>query len=112
MMEKKTNIPPGKVFCCGPIRAAVWSNPTLLGDKMAEKQSIKITKRYIDKDTGEWMSTNNLFLEDLPKVAVVANEVYRHFRVSMWENEETEDPTSDKSVCESKSISSAKDQEQ
>ena len=112
MMEKKTNIPPGKVFCCGPIRAAVWSNPTLLGDKMVEKPSIKITKRYIDKETGEWMNTENLFIEDLPNVVVVANEIYRCFRVHIWEDELTKNLTSDRSGFEQNSHSLNNDQEE
>lgn len=111
MMEKKTNKRPCIVFHCGPVRAAIWSNPTVLGGKMIEKPSIKITKSYVDKDTGEWNSTDNLFVEDLLKVAVVVNEAYRHLRVSMWKDEDTKDPTSNKSVSEPKSISSAKDQE-
>jgi hypothetical protein len=106
MMETKTNKPPNKVFHCGSVNASIWLNPILRNDKIVQVPSIKINKSYKDKKSGEWENTNNLYVEDLLKVAMVANEVYRHFRIRDWENEEAEESVPDKSDSEPENNSS------
>jgi len=74
---------PEKRFKCGPISASIWSQSKTVNDQMGKFYSINIDKTYRDGD--EWKHTNSFAAEDLPKVALVANEAYKHIRLQ--ENE-------------------------
>ena len=80
-MEESTNKNPIRVFSCGLVRAAIWSNQRIINDTLAEVHSIKIDRSYKDNNSDEWKSTNTFNTEDLPKVAVVAMEAYKFIRV-------------------------------
>lgn len=85
-MENTVTKKPTKVFGCGPIKFAVWRDAKIINDTMAELPSIRIDKSYKDKDSDEWKYTNTFNVEDLPKIAVLAMEVYKYFRVKISEN--------------------------
>ena len=71
---------PEKKFKCGPISASIWAeNKTVKGDDV-KFYSISITKAY--KDGNDWKNTNSFSAEDLPKVAMVANEAYKYIRLN------------------------------
>lgn len=70
---------PIKTFRCGAITAAVWLESKVIDQALVEMHSIKITKSY--KDGEEWKYTHSLSVEDLPKVALVANEAYKFIRL-------------------------------
>lgn len=110
-METKTNKPPDKVFHCGPVSASIWLNPMQRDNEIVQFPSIKINKSYKDKKSGEWENTSNLYVEDLPKVAMVANEVYRHFRISTREPGNIEDQAGYGSERESEKVHSETEQE-
>jgi len=69
---------PEKKFSTGAIRATIWKNmaKNQQGQDI-EYRTISIDRRYKDKD-GNWQSTNSLRVNDLPKLALVANEAYRY----------------------------------
>ena len=75
---------PVKTFRCGPVTAAVWSNAKTVDETMVEMHSVKIDKVY--RDEQEWKHTNSFTAEDLPKIAMLANEVYRYLRVRSSED--------------------------
>jgi hypothetical protein len=83
-MENAVTKKPIKVLSCGPIKAAVWCDSKIIDDTMVDFHSIKIDKSY--KDGDEWKNTNTFNVEDLPKVSVVAMEVYKFLRVKVSEN--------------------------
>jgi hypothetical protein len=85
-MENTVKKNPIKVFSCGVVKAAIWSDPRIVNDTMAEIHSIRIDKSYKDSDSNEWKYTNTFNAEDLPKVAVLAMEVYKFLRVKVSEN--------------------------
>jgi len=74
---------PSKVFRCGPVKAAIWSNSRIINDTLAEVHSIRIDRSY--KDGDEWKHTNSFNVEDLPKVAFVADEAYKFLRMNTFE---------------------------
>lgn len=78
-MEETANKNPIKVFSCGPVKAAIWSDSRIINDALVEVHSIKIDRSY--KDGDEWKHTNTFNTEDLPKVAMVATEAYKFLRV-------------------------------
>ena len=78
---------PVKKFLCGSVTASVWSNPKIVDEEMVEIPSIRINKSY--KDGEEWKYTHSFTVEDLPKVAMVANEVYKYLRLRTFEVEDS-----------------------
>ena len=82
---------PEKRFKCGPISASIWAESKTVEGEMVKFYSININRIYKknnddnDNDDGEWKYTNTYQAEDLPKVALVANEAYKYIRLK--ENE-------------------------
>jgi hypothetical protein len=70
---------PEKRFHCGPVAASIWAqNKTVNGEEVT-LHSIHIDKAY--KDGDQWKHTTSFAAEDLPKVALLANEAYRYLRL-------------------------------
>jgi hypothetical protein len=84
-MEKQKSSPPAKTFTCNRIQAAIWVESVENEEGAFESQSIRISKSFKDKQSGEWKRTDRLFADDLPNVAVVAMEAYKHLRLSSRE---------------------------
>ncbi len=77
---------PEKTFRCGPISASVWAEAkTVDSGEMVKFYSIKIDKAY--KQDDQWKHTNSFAAEDLPKVALVANEAYKHIRLTVTQSQ-------------------------
>jgi len=90
-MENAVAKKPVKVFNCGPVKAAIWADSRIVNNVMVEVHSIRIDKSY--KDGEEWKHTNTFNVEDLPKVSVVAMEIYRFLRVHTSESDNNKDLT-------------------
>jgi len=97
-MEKQKLNPPAKTFTCNRIQAAIWVESVENEEGAFERQSIRISKSFKDKQSGEWKRTDSLFVDDLPNVAVVAMEAYKHLRLSSREPRPTDDKASDRSM--------------
>ena len=76
---------PEKKIKCGPVSASIWLEPKMVNGEMVNFHSINISKSY--KDGDEWKRTNNFNAEDLPKVALVANEAYKEIRLTAEERD-------------------------
>jgi hypothetical protein len=74
---------PEKKFSCGPISASIWVNTKIVTGETVKFYSVTINKAY--KEGDEWKHTNSFNTEDLPKVALVANEAYKY--VHLREND-------------------------
>ncbi len=88
-MAQQANAAPIKEFRAGGIRAAIWRNEVLQDNKTVVRFSTKIEKRYRNKQTDEWQSTDQYFPEDLPKLALVATKAFEF--VSLKESETNSD---------------------
>ncbi len=77
---------PEKKFCCGPILASIWSKTKTVEGEKVKFNSITINKAY--KDGEDWKHTNSFNIEDLPKVALVANEAYKYIRLKSTNSDE------------------------
>ena len=84
-MEKQKSNQPAKTFMSNRVQAAIWLNSVETADGPIQSHAIRITKSFKDKQTGEWKRTDHLFADDLPNVAVVAMEAYKHLRLSSRE---------------------------
>ena len=69
---------PEKRFSTGAINATVWHNEgtSKTGEK-TEFQTISLQRRYQDKE-GDWQSTSNLRINDLPKAVLVLQKAYEY----------------------------------
>ena len=78
-----------KIFRCGPVSATVWLNTKEYKGEMVEMHSIKIEKSYLnpsyqgDDPQEKWKHTHSFAAEDLPKVALVAQEAYKYIRLQV-----------------------------
>jgi len=83
-MEDRKNMP-AKTFKCGQVSDAIWFKRLGRDSEVIEVPSIMITKSYLDEESGDWKKAKTFFADDLPKVATVAMEAFRHLRVESSE---------------------------
>jgi len=83
-MEDKDNKNPMRVQQCGPVKVAIWLDSRIVNGAVVEMHSIKFNRAYMDGD--EWKHTYSFTVEDLPKIAVLATEIYKFLRVRTFEN--------------------------
>ena len=93
-MEKSkefgSNLPEMK-FKAGGITATVWRNTLTNKDgKQGDVLSVSFDKRYLDKESNEWKSTNSLRSMDLPKAVFVLNKAYEYVLLNSQSNLATE----------------------
>jgi len=81
--EKKHPI---KIYQCGRIKASIWQDQKVINNDLVNVHTIKIERSY-KNDSGKWINTNSFFVEDLPKVVLIANEAFKLLRLSSPENE-------------------------
>jgi hypothetical protein len=77
---------PEKKFSCGLISASIWANTKVVNGEAVKLYSVTINKAY--KEEEEWKHTNSFNIEDLPKVALVANEAYKYIRLKSTDPDE------------------------
>jgi hypothetical protein len=78
-MQDEARTRPVKVFRCGAVKAAIWTNQRVMDNAVVEVPSVRIDKAYKDGDT--WKNTTTFAADDLPKVAMVVTEAYRFLRL-------------------------------
>lgn len=71
---------PEKKFNCGPISASIWVKTKIVEGDTLKLYSVTINKAY--KEDEDWKHTNSFNIEDLPNVALVANEAYKYIRLT------------------------------
>jgi hypothetical protein len=76
---------PEKRFKCGPVAASIWAQSKTVNGEAVKFYSVHIDKAY--KDGDEWKHTTSFAAEDLPKVALLATEVYRYIRLKTDESD-------------------------
>jgi len=75
-MSVQAASPPEHEIRIGSISAAIWCNEVTEGDTTRNQYSVRIQKSYFDNKTNEWKTTPYFFLNDLPRLAVVAIKAY------------------------------------
>jgi len=77
---------PEKKFDCGPISASIWAKTkTVEGDT---RKFYYVTIDKANKEDKDWKPTNSFNVEDLPKIALVANEAYKYIRLKSADSDE------------------------
>ena len=77
---------PEKKFSCGSISASIWANTKVVAGETFKLYSVTINKAY--KEGEDWKYTDSFNIEDLPKVALVANEAYKYIRLKSTDPDE------------------------
>lgn len=77
---KVIKMAPIKNYRTGTMEVALWENE--IEDKTF--RNITISRSYKDKEDN-WKNTNNIPVDDIPKLVAILNEVYRS---QMFENKE------------------------
>lgn len=68
---------PEKKFSAGAITATIWKNKGKRKDGVEfEFHTVNVERNY--KDGEEWKKTNSHRLNDLPRVALVANQAFKY----------------------------------
>jgi hypothetical protein len=90
-MAQQQASPPIKEFRArGGIKAAIWRNETTQDGRTVVRYSVKVQRSYKDKGTGNWKTTDYFRPQDLPSLALVAQEAFRF--VSLVESEDADAP--------------------
>ncbi len=75
--------PPIKEFRArGGIKAAIWRNEVIQNGRTIVQHSVKIQRSYKDKASGEWRTTDYFRLQDLPSLAMVAQEAFQFINLT------------------------------
>ena len=77
---------PEKKFNCGPVAASIWAKTKKVEGDTVKFYSVTITKAY--KEGEDWKYTNSFDIEDMPKIALVANEAYKYIRLKSKDSNE------------------------
>ncbi len=75
-MTQQNTAKPVRTIRCGNIAASVWRNETKKDGRTVVRYSIRIHKRFRDQ-AGTYRNTPYYFVDDLPKLAALAEEVFR-----------------------------------
>ena len=78
-----SNNKPIQKYVAGAISASVWKNEMKDGSVV---HAVTIERRYQDKD-GDWKSTSNLRINDLPKVRLLAKKAYEFLAMGSGDEE-------------------------
>lgn len=76
-MTQQTQVPI-KEFRAGSVKAAIWREEVQDQGRAIVKHSVKIQKRYLDKSSNEWRTTDYFFPNDLPRLCLVAEKAFEY----------------------------------
>ena len=69
---------PEETFRVGAIQASVFKNARKVKGKDVELYSVSFQKRYKEKDSDNWKSTNSLNPNDIPKAMLVLLQAFSY----------------------------------
>ena len=70
---------PSRVTKCGPVRVSHWPNTRVVDGEMVEILSFTLNRAYKEEDN--WKYSKSFNVEDLPKIALAALEIYKSLRL-------------------------------
>ena len=84
---------PIKEYRVGPITAAIWRNEVEQDGRKKTRHSIKIQKRYLNKQSEEFKSTEYYYPDELPKLISAAQLAYDYINVRESDDSDVGLPT-------------------
>ncbi|MBU1985345.1 hypothetical protein KJ815_13180, partial [bacterium] len=65
-------------FRAATIKAAIWAERRQEQGRTVIRYTVKIQKRYFDKNSNEWRTTEYFFPNDLPRLCLVAAKAFEY----------------------------------
>jgi len=73
---------PNKEVRAASIKAAIWGEEREEEGRTVVRHTVRIQKRYLDKDSDEWRTTEYFFPNDLPRLCLVAEKAFEYIALS------------------------------
>ena len=73
---------PIKEFRAASIKAAIWGEEREEEGRTVVRHTVRIQKRYLDKNSGEWRTTEYFFPNDLPRLCLVAEKAFEYIALT------------------------------
>ena len=89
-MPQQNTSKPVRTIRCANITASVWKTKRKKNGQTVARHSVRIQKRF-RREGGDYENTDYYFPEDLPKLALVAEEAFRF--ITLRESKNTEETT-------------------
>jgi hypothetical protein len=67
---------PIKEFRAGCIRASIWSKKREKDGRTIDQNTVRIEKRFFDEKTKEWKASDCFFVDELPRLRLVAERAF------------------------------------
>lgn len=77
---------PEKTFRSGRMSAAIWSKEVTEDGRTFNQYSVRVQKRFKDKDDNEWKSTPYYFKDELPQLVLVATKAFEYVAMALSSN--------------------------
>ena len=65
---------PVQEYRAGALSIAIWESEIERQDKTVIRHSAKIEKRYYDKQSGQWKTSNSYFADDLLRLRLLVDK--------------------------------------
>lgn len=85
MSEFGKNLPEKK-FVAGAVSATIWRNEQVKNNEEISFNTISLQRRYTDKE-GNWKTSNNLRVNDVPKAILVLQKAYEYITLKTGTDE-------------------------
>lgn len=82
---------PFKTFRAGKISIALWRKETEQAEGTYIQYTLKVQKRYRDKQTGEWKTADYLYPADLPKLIICAQKAFEFISLTEVNSDDSEE---------------------
>lgn len=76
MGKQQSNRPTNVIRVSAGIQAALWESTVEQDGRQVVQYSVKVTRSYRDKTTGEWKTTDYFRVNDLPRLIVAAQKAF------------------------------------
>ena len=83
---------PYKTFKAGRMSVALWKTEVGGKDGTSIQHTLKIQKRYRDKQTDQWKTAEYLYPADLPKLIICAQKAFEFISLTEVDNDGDEFP--------------------
>ena len=77
---------PYKTIRAGKISIALWQNEETRDGRSFTQHSARIQKRYRDKKTGDWQTTEYLYRQDLADLIICAQKAFETVSLTETDN--------------------------
>lgn len=67
---------PVKEFRAGTVKVAIWQNEVEQNGQRSVRHSIRIGKRYFDRQQNAWLDSEYLFVNDLPRLRLLVEKAF------------------------------------